>query len=170
MSSESENALTALGTAIQEYQATVDDFDRETARVLGVNRTDQRCLEILVEGDGAGLTPREIADRLALTSGSVTTMLDRLERAGYVSRSQHPRDGRRLIVTVTPVALERIWELIGPHLSDSTAAVLSDFAPDELDAVQRFLLTVTGIQREHVSRLREREPWGASDGSGGDAA
>lgn len=37
-----------LGAAVQSYQGAVDDFDRELARLLGVNETDLRCLEILL--------------------------------------------------------------------------------------------------------------------------
>lgn len=36
-----------LGAAVQAYQSAVDDFDRELARLMGVNETDLRCLEIL---------------------------------------------------------------------------------------------------------------------------
>ena len=157
MSSEFPEALAALGPTIQRYQSTVDDFDRETARILGVNGTDQRCLEALVDAGAEGLTPREIADRLALTTGSVTTMLDRLTESGYVIRSRHPVDGRRLIVTLTPAARSRIWELIGPHIADSTAAVSARFRVEELDVVRRFLEVVTEVQRAHVETLRGRE-------------
>lgn len=161
MSSELREAVVAIGPAIQAYQAMVDDYDRETARLLGVNRTDQRCLEILLGAGDAGLTPRAIADRLALTTGSVTTMLDRLEKSGYILRSQHPDDGRRLIVTLTPEAVERVWGIIGPHIAESTATVSDRFSDRELATVRRFLETVTGVQRAHVLALRDRAPLAA---------
>ena len=153
MSSE-PTEVAALGPVIQRYQAVVDDFDRETARLLRVNTTDQRCLEALVDAGEGGLTPREIAERLALTTGSVTTMLDRLERAGYVLRSKHPQDGRMLIVTLTATANTRIWQLIGPHIAESAEAVARELSPGDLDAVRRFLTLVTEIQDRHVRILR----------------
>ena len=156
MSSEMDDAVAALGPSIQQYQAAVDDFDRETARLLGVNGTDQRCLEILVDAGEYGLTPREIADRLALTTGSVTTMLDRLEKAGYVSRSPHPDDGRRLLVHLTPLARETIWSIIGPHLAASSAMVADRFTAQQLAMVRSFLEAVTDVQRQHVEALRRR--------------
>jgi DNA-binding MarR family transcriptional regulator len=154
LSSDIEEAVEALGPVVQRYQAAVDDFDREVARVLGVNSTDLRCLEGLVGAGDAGMTPREIADGLALTTGSVTTMLDRLERAGLVARAPHPIDGRRLLVRLTPAAQERIWATIGPHLAASRSAVASDFGVDELATVRRFLTAVTAIQEEYTARLR----------------
>ena len=159
MSSELEEAVARLGPVVQHYQAAVDDFDRETARILGVNTTDQRCLETLMDAGESGLTPRAIADRLALTTGSVTTMLDRLERAGYVVRLPHASDGRRLIVHLTPLAQTRIWDVIGPQIAESTATVAAQFTAPELDAVRRFLETITGVQQAHVDALRARAPF-----------
>src|ERR1700761_6537049 len=98
---------------MEGYQAAVDDFDREVARLLGVNETDLRCLEILIQ-DTPGATPRLLADRLGLTTGSVTTMLDRLEKAGYLTRAPHPDDRRKVIVTATQAAVRRAWDLIAP--------------------------------------------------------
>ncbi|WP_424936028.1 MULTISPECIES: MarR family winged helix-turn-helix transcriptional regulator [Bacteria] len=162
-----KDVIDSLGPVVQRYQAAVDDFDRETARILGVNRTDQRCIEALVDAGDEGLTPREIADRLALTTGSVTTMLDRLERAGYLTRSRHPSDGRRLLVALTAVARTRVWELIGPHLAESTAAVSARFTAAELDTVRRFLEILTEVQCAHVSGLRGRESFTAPSRSPG---
>lgn len=160
MSSDLEEALAALGPVIQSYQSTVDDFDREAARILRVNDTDLRCLETLVDAGDDGITPREIADRLALTTGSVTTMLDRLEKVGYLARTPHPSDRRRLIVRPTPRALELIWGIIGPHIAESSAAVAEAFSTAELKIARRFLETVTEVQRSHVSLLRARDALG----------
>lgn len=106
-----------LGAAVQAYQASVDDFDRELARLMGVNETDLRCLEILIGGQDAA--PSTLAVRLGLTSGSVTTMLDRLEKLDYLSRHPHPTDRRKTLVRITPRALERALGLMAPFLDDS---------------------------------------------------
>ncbi|WP_223585885.1 MarR family winged helix-turn-helix transcriptional regulator [Microbacterium sp. OVT16B] len=141
---------------MQKYQAAVDDFDRQMARLLGVNGTDLRCLEVLI-GAREEITPRIIADRLGLTTGSVTTMLDRLERAGYVQRTPHPEDRRKVVVEATDAARRRTWEMIGPLVEESTDAVTRDFTDAELDAVERFLTRATALQERHTSRLRGRD-------------
>ena len=74
-------------------------------------------------------------------------------------------DGRRLIVRLTPTAGRRIWELIGPHIAESTAVVAEGFATEELEAVRRFLETITSVQRAHVVALRERDAFGGIEGS-----
>ncbi len=54
-----------------------------------------------VEGAGRPLTPTDIASRLIVTTASVTSLLDTLERRGFVRRRPHPDDRRRLLVEVT---------------------------------------------------------------------
>ena len=142
-----------LGAAVQAYQAAVDDFDREVARLLGINATDARCLEILLQ-EASGATPRELADRLGLTTGSATTMLDRLEKVGYVTRSAHPSDRRKLLVHATATARERAFELIGPLVDDGERTLLSRYSAEQLELITEFLTRAAELQREHVARLR----------------
>jgi DNA-binding MarR family transcriptional regulator len=150
----SENLVAdRLGAAVQAYQAAVDDFDREVARLLGINTTDARCLEILIQ-EATGVTPRELADRLGLTTGSATTMLDRLEKVGYVTRTAHPSDRRKLLVHVTDVARERAFELIGPLVDDGERTLLSRYSAEQLELITEFLTNAAELQREHVARLR----------------
>ena len=158
MSNDLEIKRQSVGDAMQQYQSSVDDFDRESARILGINRTDLRCLEILVSEPAAEVTPRVVADRLSLTTGSVTTMLDRLEQAGYVTRTRHPGDRRKVLIHATPRAQQRAWSLIGPKLQDDAADVVAHFSLDELDVVERFITRASDVERRHVERLREAPP------------
>lgn len=159
MSSESVSGSAAtVGEAMRAYQASVDDFDRETARVLGINETDLRCLETLLQ-EVPEATPRQLADRLGLTTGSVTTMLDRLEKAGYLTRSPHPGDRRKLIVRATEAARQRAGELMAPLIAEGNEHLLSRYSPEELDLITEFLVSVRDLQEAHVQRLRQCQPF-----------
>ena len=155
MSSEIDRVLADLGARVQAYQSAVDDYDREVARLLGVNETDLRCLELLV---GAGeLSPSELGARLGLTTGSVTAMLDRLERLGLLTRTPHPVDRRKSVVAVTPAAAERSWALIAPHIEEGTKVVRERYTAAQLELVADFLATTTEVQNRHVERLRAQQ-------------
>src|SRR4051794_26726388 len=68
-------------------------FDTLAAERLGLNRTDLHCINI-IENSG-GLTAGELAKESGLTTGAVTGVVDRLERAGYARRVSDPADRRR---------------------------------------------------------------------------
>lgn len=142
-----------LGAAVQSYQGAVDDFDRELARLLGVNETDLRCLEILLTVEE--LTPRELSRQLGLTTGSVTTMLDRLEKLAYLTRTPHPTDRRKTLIRATPEAGQRAYGLIGPFIEDAGRQVSDRYTPEQLELVTDYLTFSRDIQQQHVERLRE---------------
>ncbi|SHN47010.1 MarR family winged helix-turn-helix transcriptional regulator [Cryptosporangium aurantiacum] len=153
MASTMQDTLSELGRIVQSYQAANDDTDRETARILRVNRTDLRCLELLL--DSGGVTPRSLGDRLGLTTGSVTAMLDRLERLGFLTRNPHPDDGRKLVVTITSQGAERCYALFAPLVDEGSRVMAEQFTVDELQLAIRFLRTLTDVQNRHVSRLAD---------------
>lgn len=152
MTSAMEEALTELGPLVQGYQSAVDDTDREAARLLGVNRTDMRCLELLL--GSPGLSPRELGERLGLTTGSVTAMLDRLERLDFLARNPHPDDGRKSVVTITEQAAHRCYDLFAPLIAEGGEVLATRFDVAEIRLAMRFLHTLTEVQNRHVDRLR----------------
>ena len=77
------------------------------------DRTDLQCAGLLISEGPA--TPGELAERTGLTAGgAITTVIDRLERQGYVSRDRDPNDRRRVIVTADAAAVfARFGEVYG---------------------------------------------------------
>jgi len=142
-----------VGWAIQRYQAAVNDFDREVARLLHVSELELRCLEIVLQSD-EGTSPRELADQLGITTGSMTTMTDRLSARGYLSRTPHPSDGRKILVRATELLSTRAYTLIGPLLADGRENLLPQFTESELAAVERFMRAAAESQRQHAEALR----------------
>lgn len=154
MSSEMGEVVAELGRATQAYQASVDDFDRETARLLGVNGTDLRCLEELLSA--GELTPRELSVQLNLTTGSVTVMLDRLQKLKLLTRAPHPVDRRKVVVRLTDDGAQRCLDLVGPLISDGERELTAKYDTGQLQLVTDFLCTNTAIQQRHTDRLRSR--------------
>ncbi|KXO99577.1 MarR family winged helix-turn-helix transcriptional regulator [Tsukamurella pseudospumae] len=145
-----------VGPAVQAYQASVAGFDRESARILGVSASELACLEMVFGADG--VTPREIADALGFTTGSVTTMIDRLSRRAYVTRHPHPDDGRKVLVRATPRLTDRVNATMEPMLASACADVLDRFTTDELATVVRFMRVAAAHQVAHTERLRAEPP------------
>jgi DNA-binding MarR family transcriptional regulator len=151
-----EATLTELGRVVQDYQSSVDDTDREASRILKVNRTDLRCLELLLNSDG--LSPQELGRRLGLTTGSVTAMLDRLERIDLLIRRPHPDDRRRSVVSITTHGADRCYGLMAPLIAEGGAVLAKEFDVDQLRLIMRGLRTLTEVQNRHVDRLLTQHP------------
>ena len=109
-------------------------------RRVGVSRSDYNALEALDEH--GPLTPSELGTMLTLTSGSVTALIDRLEKLGWASRNRHPDDRRKVIVALTANAWQIGQDELEPYLDaiDTTAHALSR---RERAVVARFLEDLT---------------------------
>ena len=93
----------------------------------------------VVEGAGTPLEPSVIAERLLTTTGSMTSLLDTLERRSLIRRLPHPEDRRKLLVEITPEAQKILDELL-PSLHARERAVMSDaFTTSEQRQLLRFV-------------------------------
>jgi DNA-binding MarR family transcriptional regulator len=79
-------------------------FRHVLAAKLGLTVSDMECVDFLMDTGSA--TAGELAERTNLTTGAITSMIRRLERAGYVTATRDPADRRRVIVTLVPERLE----------------------------------------------------------------
>ncbi len=149
---EDRAALTAdVSATLAGLQAAYDDRDRALAQALGVNRTDLRCLDLIVRGGPQ--TATELADRLHLTRGSMTTLVDRLEQAGYVQRHDDPHHGRRKLVTPTRALLDALGPLLGPAIENGRAR-LEKYTDAELRLILRFLRDTCDGQGSVIEGIR----------------
>jgi DNA-binding MarR family transcriptional regulator len=128
-------------------------FDNLAADQLGLNRTDLHCINI-IENSG-GLTAGELAREAGLTTGAVTGVIDRLERAGYARRVADPGDRRRVKLEVTPKFYARADKIWGPVATDWASRLGARFTADELERAIEFLRTTSELSRDHLERLRK---------------
>jgi DNA-binding MarR family transcriptional regulator len=148
-----EDVLAEVAEELRLSGVTNDIADQVVADHLGLNRTDTRCLDIIerLEGVSAG----RLASEAGLSTGAVTTVLDRLERAGYARRVADPGDRRRVLVELTPGAQRRLAELFGP-LSEGTLRQLEGYTTDEVSLVRDFLRDHRRLNETHTERVRTR--------------
>ncbi|HEY1276058.1 MAG TPA: MarR family transcriptional regulator [Thermoleophilaceae bacterium] len=150
---ERADLLAALTEAARRFQQGTDLIDDAACELLGINRTDSRCIDIL---DQRGrMAAGELAEAAALSPAAVTTVLDRLERAGYVQRIRDDGDRRRVMVEITPLARERSYAIYGP-MGETGTATLSRFSDRDLRTVIRFLEAGAAIQSERAAELRDQ--------------
>jgi DNA-binding MarR family transcriptional regulator len=127
-------------------------FDNVAAERLGVNRTDLHCLNIIESR--SGLTAGELAAEAGLTTGAITGVVDRLERAGYARRVRDPADRRKVSVEVTPQFYARADAIWGPMKRDWEHVLMSRLTSEQLECVIDFLRSTNDIGGRHLERVR----------------
>lgn len=98
-----------------EVMATADTFLRESQRLFrphGLSGAQYNVLQILA-GSPDGLSQRQLGDKLVVDRSNVTGLLDRMSKAGWVRRADHPEDRRVYNVSLTPEG-RRLWEKLKP--------------------------------------------------------
>jgi DNA-binding MarR family transcriptional regulator len=140
------------GQVFRAYQTSNDNFDQAIADHVGMNRTDMRCLDLIDQA--GGMTAGELARAAGLTTGAVTAVIDRLEKAGMARRVPDPADRRRVRLEVTPKLWEQTGPLMMPFISESQA-ILDDYSTEELERFTAFLRRVIDVQAKHTERIRE---------------
>jgi DNA-binding MarR family transcriptional regulator len=136
---------------VRAAQSAVDEMDDAACRALGINRTDGRCLDILDRE--APMTAGALAERSGLTTAAVTTVLDRMESAGYARRLRDPHDRRRVLVELTPLAQERAAAIWGP-LGDFRAE-LRRFTIAQLELLRDFHRRARELNQRRAAEVRE---------------
>ncbi|MEL6734276.1 MAG: MarR family transcriptional regulator [Pseudomonadota bacterium] len=116
-----------LVLACRRLYSAIDKLDAKAASLVGVTRNDLRCLNLLAE---APQKPAQIITELGLTSGSVTALLDRLEKLELAKRSRDPNDRRSVVVHPT----ERLFEILGPlyrGVAEEITRISADYDSNE---------------------------------------
>jgi DNA-binding MarR family transcriptional regulator len=139
-----------VGRLARRHSTAVVLFHHAVAERLGLGPTDHKCLDLLRErGAMAG---SDLSAITGLTSGAITGVVARLERAGYLRREPDPHDGRKQILHL---ALERahIQEVIDPLRKD-VGVLLESFDAHQLTAIAEFLASTTDLVYRHAALLR----------------
>lgn len=76
-------------------------------------------------GDPYALTPTQLHEGLMLSSGAMTSRLDRLERKGLIERTPSPNDRRSVLVRLTPAGLALIDRVLPLHVTNEQQALAS---------------------------------------------
>ncbi|WP_033295350.1 MarR family winged helix-turn-helix transcriptional regulator [Amycolatopsis jejuensis] len=126
---------------------TVVRHARDAARE-GLSATERQALE-LVGQTADSLTPGRIGALTGLSTGAVTGVLDRLEKAGLVRRERDRIDRRKVLVAVTEAGRERLAGIARSAAGD-LARVLAEFSPAERNVLERYQNAMLEALRENA--------------------
>ncbi len=149
--SERAELLAVLNQAVREFSTLSVLFSLAVGERLGMNPSDMECLDLLnVMGP---LSAGQLADLTGLTTGAITAMIDRLERAGYVQRERDASDRRRVIVQRVAERIEREVTPFFASKLQAWNALCSRYSDEQLALILDFLDHSKQMNRDELTRL-----------------
>ncbi|HEX6240415.1 MAG TPA: MarR family transcriptional regulator [Polyangiales bacterium] len=139
----------------RELSARAVSLDEAVAQRLGLNVTDQRCLDAIQRASRERpVTAGKLAELTELTTGAITGVLDRLERAGFVRREKDAADKRQVQIKLVPERLTEVEALFAP-MKERWAELCADYTGEQLQLVEDFARRAAGLLASEAARLRD---------------
>src|SRR6476620_2135763 len=154
--------LEQLEEAMRRSSAQGVLYGQTVANVAGIANSDLECMDILsLEGR---VTAGRLAEVTGLTTGAITGVVDRLEKAGLVRRERDDADRRKVFIVVVPEAMERIGQLYVP-MQQTMQKVFGAYSDEELKLLLRFatdaykgVITATEALKGLIDTPPEKRP------------
>lgn len=150
-----DGLMVALSVESRRYMAAYALFNQAVADHLGLHPTDLQCLDLLGL-EARPVTTGRVAELTGLTTGSATRLVDRLVRAGYVTRERDTEDRRRVLVVTVPERMAEMgavwerrhasWSRVHDAYDDGQIAFL---VAHVRRTVERSAAQVVALRREH---------------------
>ena len=133
-------------------------FQQAAAAKYGLGITDMKALSALIQ-EGP-MTAGQLAHRLGLTTGAVTSVVDRLERRHFIRREPDPNDRRKVIVTVNHETIKLGNAGGNVYLSIGAAfnALYATYTIEQLEFLARHLQTSIELVRQEIAKLADSGP------------
>lgn len=155
MLSDKELLSKQLIAELHRYGMRMSIFQRNMAQKIGVVHTDLKTANILHET--GPITAGELSKITGLSTGSVTALIDRLEKEGYVRRERDESDRRRVIIIPVP---DRQREFMSQYksLGMKIQSLGNRYEKQELELILRFLQDITDLlDQENETLIKERD-------------
>jgi DNA-binding MarR family transcriptional regulator len=125
-----------LEHAVRKSSALGVLFGQTVANRVGVSGSDLECLDFLnIEGR---VTAGRLAELTGLTTGAITGVVDRMEKAGLVRRERDESDRRKVFIAIVPEALGKIGRYYEP-LQKAVTKDWEGYTDAELKLLLRFM-------------------------------
>jgi DNA-binding MarR family transcriptional regulator len=129
--------------------------DRQSSEDHNLSGTAKQALAV-IDGAGEPLEPSVIAERLIITTGSMTSILNTLEGRRLIRRLPHPDDRRKLLIDITPEGTAIVNELL-PSLHVRERTIIGDaLTKTEQRQLRTLLAKVQASIERHASDPSDR--------------
>jgi DNA-binding MarR family transcriptional regulator len=142
--------MAAILASMRELSIQLGLLNHHVGAHVELKDIDLDCLDLIARH--GPLSPTALARRAGLHPATMTGILDRLERGGWVARDRDPADRRAVVVRVRG---ERIGELMGLYsgMLTSMREICAGYEESELELLADFLLRTAHAGRSATDEL-----------------
>ena len=140
-----------LADLVREHSSAVMRYAAATVKRMGLEASELSALEHLQAAGPMAL--ERLGERLSMSPGAVTALVDRLERKGYAERIPNPKDRRSALVRETEAGLEESLEHLWPYIEEMRG-IEERFSEEERTIVSRSLSAATEATHRHAEADR----------------
>jgi DNA-binding MarR family transcriptional regulator len=136
----------------REFSTAIVMFNEAVGRLLGLSAVERKCIDVLRRL--GPVTAGTIGEHTGLTTGAVTGLMDRLEKAGYVRRERDPRDRRKVLVELLPSEhLDAVLATAFGPFGEDMAKIAARFSAAELRAIVEWIAATTDALVANTHRI-----------------
>jgi DNA-binding MarR family transcriptional regulator len=136
----------------REFSTAVVVFNEAIGKLLGLSAVERKCIDVLRRL--GPVTAGTIAEHTGLTTGAVTGLMDRLEKAGYVRRERDRHDRRKVVVQLLPNEEmdARLAAAFGPF-GDDMAKIAANYSEAERRVIADWIARTTEALVANTHRI-----------------
>lgn len=144
----------AVLAGLRSYSAISAEISKRFAGSLGLHPTDATALIEILEAEERGmhLSPARLSERIGLTSGATSSLLNRLEEAGHVVRSRIHSD-RRVVTLQSTAGVQEVAKAFFDPLAVRLDATMSSYPTSLLEELDTLLAELHAVTEEYVQDL-----------------
>lgn len=131
-----------LSHQIIEFYERISSWEHEVVKDSGLSPAQMHTIEIV--GHAESLQMKDLAKKMGVTTGTITVMVDRLEKQGLLIRKQHETDRRSYRVELTEKGRELFIAHHRFHLG-LTEEILARLTPEEQQTFGAVLTKICGL-------------------------
>ncbi|MDY0404491.1 MarR family transcriptional regulator [Virgibacillus sp. 179-BFC.A HS] len=137
----------------QEFSLALIMFHQSVAEKVGLNLTDYKVLGII---PFEGVTAGQIASITGLSTGMVTTVVDRLEKKDFVFRERDTDDRRKVIIKAN---FEKLGSELGPFFQSfgyEMGKVVSHYSLEETKVINDYIRKSIEVFKKETEKIRQK--------------
>jgi DNA-binding MarR family transcriptional regulator len=153
MNDPQKQSISDLIALIRKETRAATLFVQTVAESSDMHPTDIKCLDFLTEVQSA--TAGDLARVTGLTTGAITAVIDRMEKAGFVKRKADNKDRRKIIVEILvnpPQHLRLVHNLFSKQLPK----ILSEYTAEELQLITDWNVKMTNTLQAEIKNIQNK--------------